>query len=65
MEEQDEYSDTPPSHILYEVKNMVYIKNKKTSNVLAISRNNFEMNNMNLKTLLNISDFTRQKHMES
>ena len=61
MEEQDEYSDTPPSHILYEVKNMVYIKNKKTSNALAISRNNFEMNNMNLKTLLNISDFTRTK----
>ena len=40
---------------------MKYIKNKITSNTLAISKNNFEMNNMSFKTLQNISEFKSTK----
>ena len=61
MEDEEEYTDTPPSHILYEGKTMIYIKNKISSNTLAISRNNFEMNNINFKTISNLSDFKRIK----
>ena len=61
MEDEDEYTDTPPSHILYEGKTMIYIKNKISSNTLAISRNNFEMNNISFKTISNLSNFTRTK----
>ena len=56
QDEKEEYTDTPPSHILYEGKNMIYIKNKISSNVLAISKVNLEMNNINLNTLKNLSD---------
>ena len=61
MEDEEEYTDTPPSHILYEGKTMIYIKNKISSNTLSISRNNFEMNNINFKTISNLSDFKRTK----
>ena len=60
-EEKEECTDTPPSHILYEGKNMIYIKNKISSNTLAISRNNLDMNNISFKTLQNLSDFTSTK----
>ena len=61
MDEKEEYTDAPPSHILYKVKNMLYIKNKITSNTLAISKNNFEISNMNFKTLQSISEYKRTK----
>ena len=57
-DEKDEYTDSPPSHILYEGKNMIYIKNKISSNILAISKSNLEMNNISFNTLKNLSDLT-------
>ena len=60
-DEKEEYTDTPPSHILYEGKNMIYLKNKVTSNTLAISRNSFEMNNISFKTIQSLSDFIKTK----
>ena len=57
MEQKVVYTDTPPSHILYEGDTMIYIKNKISFNTLAISKNNFEMNNINFKTKDNLSNF--------
>ena len=59
--EIEEYTDTPPSHILYEGKTMIYLKNMISSNTLAISRNNFEMSNISFKTLQSLTDFTKTK----
>ena len=44
-------NDTPPSHILYEGEDLIYIKNEISSNTLAISRNNLSMHNINFQTL--------------
>ena len=33
-EEIEEYTDTPPSHIIYEGNNLIYIKNKITLNTI-------------------------------
>ena len=60
-EEIEEYTDTPPSHIIYEVNNLIYIKNKITLNTLSISKNNFEMNNINFKTIQNLFGFVKTK----
>ena len=60
-DENEEYTDCPPSHILFEGKNMIYIKNKISSNTLAISRSNLDMNNISYKTLQNLSDFRPTK----
>ena len=59
--EIEEYTDTPPSHILYEGKTMIYLKNIISSNTLSISRNNFEMSNISFKTLQSLTDFTKTK----
>ena len=61
VEEKEEYTDTPPSHILYDGKNFVYVKNTISSNTLSISKNNLEMNNINFKTIQSLSDFSRKK----
>ena len=61
VEEKEEYTDTPPSHILYDGKNFVYIKNTISSNTLSISKNNLEMNNINFKTIQSLSDFSKKK----
>ena len=58
-EEIEEYTDTPPSHIIYEGKNYIYIKNEITLNTLSISKNNLEMNNINIQTFKNIFDFNK------
>ena len=50
------YSDQP-SHILYEGNNMIYIKNHNTSNSISISKNDFQMNNIDFKTIKSLSDF--------
>ena len=59
--EIEEYTDTPPSHILYEGKTMIYLNNIISSNTLSISRNNFEMSNISFKTLQSLTDFTKTK----
>ena len=50
------YSDQP-SHIIYEGNNMIYIKNHNTSNSISISKNDFQMNNIDFKTIKSLSDF--------
>ena len=54
-EEKEEYTDTPPSHIIYEGKNLIYLTNKISLNTLAISINNLSMNNISFQTLKNVS----------
>ena len=61
FEEKEEYTDTPPSHILYDGKNFLYIKNSISSNTLSISKSNLEMNNINFKTIQSLSDFSKKK----
>ena len=53
-EEIEEYTDTPPSHIIYEGKNYIYIKNEITLNTLSISKNN-------IQTFKNIYGFNKIK----
>ena len=60
-EEIEEYTDCPPSHVIYEGKNHIYIKNKITLNTLSISKNNLEMNNINIQTSKNIFGFNKIK----
>ena len=54
-------NDTPPSHILYEGKDLICIKNQISSNILAISRNNLSMYNINSLTLKNLPDLKPTK----
>ena len=53
----ESYYDDQPSHIIYEGNNMIYIKNHNTSNSLSISKNDFQMNNIDFKTVKSLSDF--------
>ena len=53
----ESYYDDQPSHIIYEGNNMIYIKNHNTSNSLSISKNDFQMNNIDFKTVKALSDF--------
>ena len=53
----ESYYENQPSHTIYEGKNMIYIKNNNTSNSLSISKNDFQMNNIDFKTIKSLSDF--------
>ena len=53
----ESYYANQPSHIIYEGNNMIYIKNHVTSNSLSISKNDFQMNNIDFKTVKSLSDF--------
>ena len=64
MQEQDEneeYFDSPPSHYIYEGKDLIYIKNRITSNTLAISLKNLSMTNISPQTLKNVSNLKQTK----
>ena len=60
-EEKEEYTDTPPSHIIYEGKNLIYLTNKMSLNTLAISINNLSMDNISFQTLKNVSGLKATK----
>ena len=60
-DENEEYSDTPPSHYIYEGKDLIYIKNRITSNTLAISLKNLSMTNISPQTLKNVSNLKQTK----
>ena len=61
QDENEEYSDTPPSHYIYEGKDLIYIKNRITSNTLAISLKNLSMTNISPQTLKNVSNLKQTK----
>ena len=61
QDENEEYFDSPPSHYIYEGKDLIYIKNRITSNTLAISLKNLSMTNISPQTLKNVSNLKQTK----
>ncbi len=46
-----------PSHTIYEGENMIYIRNNINLHSLSISKENFQMNNIDIQTIKSLSDF--------
>ena len=46
-----------PSHTIYEGDNMIYIRNNINLHSLSISKENFQMNNIDIQTIKSLSDF--------